>query len=103
MEMIPEKYKTMIGGGPSLQVDAHIGAFAEVILSFCVTFLVLLIILRGPRKLLAKTFLLAIATVSVFIVGSKFTRPFMNPAIVSSLLILRTQSFFFFFFDIFLM
>ncbi|KAL1210739.1 putative aquaporin SIP1-2 [Cardamine amara subsp. amara] len=81
MEMIPEKYKTMIGGGPSLQVDAHIGAIAEVILSFCVTFLVLLIILRGPRKLLAKTFLLSIATVSVFIVGSKFTRPFMNPAI----------------------
>ncbi|KFK26067.1 hypothetical protein AALP_AA8G198900 [Arabis alpina] len=82
MEMIPEKYKAMIGGGkPTLQVDAHNGAIAEVILSFCVTFLVLLIILRGPRKLLAKTFLLAMATVSVFIVGSKFTRPYMNPAI----------------------
>ncbi|ESQ41830.1 hypothetical protein EUTSA_v10014528mg [Eutrema salsugineum] len=80
MEMIPEKYKTMIGK-PSLKVDAHIGAISEVILGFCVTFLVLLIILRGPRKLLAKTFLLAIATVSVFMVGSKFTRPFMNPAI----------------------
>lgn len=85
MEMIPEKYKTMIGGRPSFRVDAHSGAISEVILSFCVTFLVLLIILRGPRKLLAKTFLLAIATVSVFIAGSKFTRPFMNPAIVSPL------------------
>lgn len=85
MEMIPEKYKAMIGGKPSSKVDAHVGAIAEVILSFCVTFLVLLIILRGPRKLLAKTFLLAMATVSVFIVGSKFTRPFMNPAIVSFL------------------
>ncbi|WZZ90889.1 hypothetical protein YC2023_119468 [Brassica napus] len=81
MEMIPEKYKTMIGGRPSFRVDAHSGAISEVILSFCVTFLVLLIILRGPRKLLAKTFLLAIATVSVFIAGSTFTRPFMNPAI----------------------
>ncbi|XP_006286542.2 probable aquaporin SIP1-2 [Capsella rubella] len=82
MEMIPEKYKTMIGGKPSIQVDAvHIGAIAEVILSFSVTFLVLLIILRGPRKLLAKTFFLALATVSVFVVGSNFTRPFMNPAI----------------------
>ncbi|KAF8094594.1 hypothetical protein N665_0359s0035 [Sinapis alba] len=81
MEMIPEKYKTMIGGRPSFRVDAHSGAISEVILSFCVTFLVLLIILRGPRKLLAKTFLLAIATVSVFMAGSKFTRPFMNPAI----------------------
>ncbi|WZZ22097.1 hypothetical protein YC2023_123484 [Brassica napus] len=81
MEMIPEKYKTMIGGRPSFRVDAHSGAISEVILSFSVTFLVLLIILRGPRKLLAKTFLLAIATVSVFIAGSTFTRPFMNPAI----------------------
>ncbi|CAN6872391.1 unnamed protein product, partial [Brassica oleracea] len=81
MEMIPQKYKTMIGGRPSFRVDAHSGAISEVILSFCVTFLVLLIILRGPRKLLAKTFLLAIATVSVFIAGSTFTRPFMNPAI----------------------
>ncbi|XP_010424164.1 PREDICTED: probable aquaporin SIP1-2 [Camelina sativa] len=81
MEMIPEKYKTMIGGKPSYQDDAHIGALAEVILSFSVTFLVLLIILRGPRKLLAKTFVLALATVSVFVVGSNVTRPFMNPAI----------------------
>uniref|UniRef100_A0A1J3K4H9 Putative aquaporin SIP1-2 n=1 Tax=Noccaea caerulescens TaxID=107243 RepID=A0A1J3K4H9_NOCCA len=81
MEVIPEKYKTMIGGASVLKVDAHIGAIAEVILSFCITFLVLLIILRGPRKLLAKTFLLAIATVSVFIVGSNVTRPFMNPAL----------------------
>jgi len=84
MEMIPEKYKTRIGGKPSLQFGAHNGAISEVVLSFSVTFLVLLIILRGPRKLLAKTFLLALATVSVFVVGSKFTRPFMNPAIVSS-------------------
>ncbi|CAA7048557.1 unnamed protein product [Microthlaspi erraticum] len=81
MEMIPEKYKTMIGGAAVWKVDAHNGAIAEVILSFCITFLVLLIILRGPRKMLAKTFLLAIATVSVFMVGSNFTRPFMNPAL----------------------
>lgn len=92
MEMIPEKYKTKIGGKPSLQVGAHNGAIAEVILSFSVTFLVLLIILRGPRKLLAKTFLLALATVSVFVVGSKFTRPFMNPAIVSSFLLILVNN-----------
>ncbi|CAN8255906.1 unnamed protein product [Cochlearia groenlandica] len=80
MEIIPEKYKAMIGM-PSLKVDAHIGAISEVILSFCVTFLAMLIVLKGPRKLLARTFLLAITTVSVFIIGSKFTTPFMNPAI----------------------
>lgn len=32
MEMIPEKYKTMIGGRPSFRVDAHSGAISEVIL-----------------------------------------------------------------------
>ncbi|CAH2072446.1 unnamed protein product [Thlaspi arvense] len=80
MEMIPEKYKSMIGV-PLWKVDAHVGAASEVVLNFCITFLVLLIILRGPRRLLAKTFLLAVATVSLFLAGSNFTRPFMNPAI----------------------
>lgn len=82
MEFIPEKYKHMIGG-PSLQVDVHTGAIAETILSFGITFAVLLIILRGPRRLLAKTFLLALATISFVVAGSKYTGPAMNPAIVS--------------------
>ncbi|KAL1211571.1 Aquaporin SIP1-1 [Cardamine amara subsp. amara] len=80
MEFIPEKYKHMISG-PSLQVDTHTGAIAETILSFGITFAVLLIILRGPRRLLAKTFLLAIATISLVVAGSKYTGPAMNPAI----------------------
>jgi len=80
MEFIPEKYKHMIGG-PSLQVDVHTGAIAETILSFGITFAVLLIILRGPRRLLAKTFLLALATISFVVAGSKYTGPAMNPAI----------------------
>lgn len=82
MEFIPEKYKHMISG-PSLQVDVHTGAIAEMILSFGITFAVLLIILRGPRRLLAKTFLLALATISFVVAGSKYTGPAMNPAIVS--------------------
>lgn len=80
MEFIPEKYKHMISG-PSLQVDVHTGAIAETILSFGITFAVLLIILRGPRRLLAKTFLLALATISFVVAGSKYTGPAMNPAI----------------------
>ena len=82
MEFIPEKYKHMISG-PSLQVDVHTGAIAETILSFGITFAALLIIIRGPRRLLAKTFLLALATLCFVVAGSKYTGPAMNPAIVS--------------------
>lgn len=82
MEFMPEKYKHMISG-PSLQVDVHTGAIAEAILSFGITFAVLLIILKGPRRLLAKTFLLSLATISFVVAGSKYTGPAMNPAIVS--------------------
>ncbi|KAH0927941.1 hypothetical protein HID58_020197 [Brassica napus] len=80
MEFIPEKYKHMISG-PSLQVDVHTGAIAETILSFGITFAALLIIIRGPRRLLAKTFLLALATICFVVAGSKYTGPAMNPAI----------------------
>ncbi|CAN8260495.1 unnamed protein product [Cochlearia groenlandica] len=80
MEFIPKKYKHMIGG-PSLQVDAHTGAIAETLLSFGITFAVLLIILRGPRRLLAKTFMLALVTITFVVAGSKYTGPAMNPAI----------------------
>lgn len=86
MELIPEKYKHTIAG-PSLQVDVHTGAIAETLLSFGITFAVMLIILRGPRMLLAKTFLLAITTVSLVVAGSKYTGPAMNPAIVSNMML----------------
>ena len=82
MEFIPEKYKHMISG-PSLLVDVHTGAIAETILSFGITFAVLLIILKGPRRLLAKTLLLSLATICFVVAGSKYTGPAMNPAIVS--------------------
>ncbi|XP_048601724.1 aquaporin SIP1-1-like [Brassica napus] len=80
MEFIPEKYKHMISG-PSLLVDVHTGAIAETILSFGITFAVLLIILKGPRRLLAKTLLLSLATICFVVAGSKYTGPAMNPAI----------------------
>ncbi|CAF2103334.1 unnamed protein product, partial [Brassica napus] len=64
-----------------LQVDVHTGAIAETILSFGITFAALLIIIRGPRRLLAKTFLLALATICFVVAGSKYTGPAMNPAI----------------------
>ncbi|KAL5154488.1 Aquaporin SIP1-1 [Glycine soja] len=79
MEVIPAKYRHMIGG-PSLKVDLHTGAVAEGVLTFVITFAVLLIFLRGPRSDLLKTWLLATATVVLVMVGSAYTGPAMNPA-----------------------
>lgn len=82
MEVMPLKYRHMIGG-PSLKVDLHTGAIAEGVLTFVITFAVLLIMLRGPRSELRKTWLMAISTVVLIIAGSAYTGPAMNPALVS--------------------
>ncbi|XP_057437657.1 aquaporin SIP1-2-like [Lotus japonicus] len=79
MEVIPLKYKHMIRG-PSLKVDLHTGALAEGLLTFVITFAVLFIILKGPRSGLMKTWLLAMSTVTLVMVGSAYTGPAMNPA-----------------------
>jgi len=82
MEVIPEKYRHMIGG-PSLKVDLHTGAVVEGVLTFFITFIVLFIFLKGPRSDLLKTWFLATATVVLVMVGSAYTGPAMNPANVS--------------------
>ncbi|TKY46219.1 aquaporin SIP1-2 [Spatholobus suberectus] len=79
MEVMPPKYRHLIGG-PSLKVDLHTGALAEGVLTFIITFVVLLIMLRGPRSEAGKTWLMAISTVVLIIVGSGYTGPAMNPA-----------------------
>ncbi|XP_059427754.1 aquaporin SIP1-2 [Corylus avellana] len=79
MEVMPKHYKHMLGG-PSLKVDLHTGAIAEGVLTFLISFAVLLIVLRGPRSPILKTWLLAMATVALVIVGSNYTGPSMNPA-----------------------
>lgn len=81
MEVIPPKYRHMIGG-PALKVDLHTGAIAEGVLTFVITFAVLFIMLRGPRSELVKTLLTAILTVALIIVGSAYTGPSMNPVLV---------------------
>lgn len=93
-EVMPVQYKHMLGG-PSLKVDLHTGAIAEGVLTFLITFAVLIIILRGPRSPLFKTWLLAVATVGVVAAGSPYTGPSMNPANVSkpSLFIVFSQPF----------
>jgi aquaporin SIP len=81
-ELINPKYRHMIGG-PSLKVDLHTGAAAELILTFVITFAVLCIFLKGPRSDLLKIWLLAMSTVTLVVLGSAYTGPSMNPANVS--------------------
>ncbi|PSS13743.1 Aquaporin SIP1-2 like [Actinidia chinensis var. chinensis] len=78
-DVMPIQYKHMLEG-PSLKVDLHTGAMAEGILTFAITFAVLLIILRGPRSPILKTWLLAMTTVALVVAGSSYTGPSMNPA-----------------------
>ncbi|XP_030453162.1 aquaporin SIP1-1-like [Syzygium oleosum] len=79
MEVMPSQYKHMLEG-PSLKVDLHTGAIAEGVLTFLITFLVLLIVLRGPQSSFVKTWLLATVTVALVVAGSSYTGPSMNPA-----------------------
>lgn len=79
LEVIPTQYKHMLGG-PSLKVDLHNGAIAEGILTFVMTFLVFIIILKGPKSALLKNWLLAMSTVTMVVAGSEYTGPSMNPA-----------------------
>jgi glycerol uptake facilitator-like aquaporin len=76
---MPSQYKHLLGG-PSLKVDLHTGAIAEGVLTFLISFLVLVIILRGPRSPFLKTLLLAVVTVALVVAGSVYTGPSMNPA-----------------------
>ena len=81
-EFMPVQSKHMLGG-PSLKVDLHTGAIAEGVLTFTITFLVLLIVLRGPSSPLLKNWLLSMSTVALVVAGSSYTGPSMNPANVS--------------------
>ncbi|XP_078435762.1 small and basic intrinsic protein 1A [Wolffia australiana] len=79
MELMPAQYKHMLGG-PSVKVDMHTGAIAEGVLTFVITFAVLWIVVKGPRSLILKAWLIATATISMVIFGSGYTGPSMNPA-----------------------
>ncbi|KAI3738592.1 hypothetical protein L2E82_28629 [Cichorium intybus] len=78
-EVMPLKHKHKLGG-PSLKVDQHTGAIAEGVLTFLTSFLVLCIILKGPKNPLMKNFMLATSIVTMVVAGSGYTGPSMNPA-----------------------
>ena len=81
-ELMPAQYKHMLGG-PSLKVDPHTGAVAELVLTFVITMAVLWIIVKGPRNPIIKTWMLSITTVCLVLSGAAYTGPSMNPANVS--------------------
>ncbi|KAK9062408.1 hypothetical protein SSX86_019594 [Deinandra increscens subsp. villosa] len=79
MELMPLEYKHMLEG-PTLKVDLHTGAIAEGVLTFAITFVVLLIIIKGPKSFFWKNWMLSVATMAVIVPGSSYTGPSMNPA-----------------------
>ncbi|KAF5481053.1 hypothetical protein F2P56_001741 [Juglans regia] len=79
LQVLPSQYKQRLKG-PSLKVDLHTGAVVEGVLTFVLSFALLLIMLRGPRNLLLKVWFLAVTTVGLVVVGSGYTGPSMNPA-----------------------
>lgn len=79
LEVMPVQYKHMLGG-PTLQVDLQTGGLAEGVLTFLMTFAVLVIILKGPRSSLVQAWFLATATETLVSAGSTYTGPSMNPA-----------------------
>ncbi|XP_060208800.1 aquaporin SIP1-2-like [Lycium barbarum] len=79
MELMPKQYHHMLDG-PALKVDVQAGAIAEGVLTFIITLMVFVVILRGPKSALLKNLLLTMVTVPLVVVGSKYTGPSMNPA-----------------------
>ncbi|TXG49097.1 hypothetical protein EZV62_024972 [Acer yangbiense] len=79
MQFMPTQYKHMFKW-PSLKVDLHTGAGVEGILTFLRSFALLVIMLRGPKSLFLKVWLVGVVTVGLVIAGSKYTGACMNPA-----------------------
>eukprot|EP00253_Pinus_taeda_P000178 PITA_00178 len=79
MELMPASYKHMLGG-PSLKVDLHKGAIAEGVLTFVISIMVFLIIMKGPKGSFWKSWLISLTTIILVLAGSGYTGPSMNPA-----------------------
>ncbi|KAI3822754.1 hypothetical protein L1987_10352 [Smallanthus sonchifolius] len=79
LEFMPSEYKHTLGG-PSLKVDIHTGAIVESILTFTSTMCVLYIILRGPKSIIMKNWMLSMSMMTLVFFGRGYTGPSMNPA-----------------------
>lgn len=79
LQVMPSQYKNRLKG-PSLKVDLHAGAIAEGVITFLFCFALLFIMMKGPKRLIVKVWLLSVATVALVLAGSAYTGPSMNPA-----------------------
>ncbi|GAU31895.1 hypothetical protein TSUD_270800 [Trifolium subterraneum] len=79
LQVMPNEYQHMMKG-PSLKVDLHTGAIVEGVLTFTHNFVILIVMLKGPKNPWLKVYLLSVATLVLVIIGSSYTGPSMNPA-----------------------
>ncbi|KAJ8550716.1 hypothetical protein K7X08_000086 [Anisodus acutangulus] len=79
MELMPKQYHHMLEW-PALKVDVQARVIAEGVFTFIITFMVFVVVLRGPKSALLKNWLLTMVTVPLVVAGSKYTGPSMNPA-----------------------
>lgn len=79
LQAMPRKYKHLLKG-PSLKVDLHTGAVAEGAFTFVFCLALLLVMLKGPKNLLLKVWMVAVVTVGLVISGRRYTGPSLNPA-----------------------
>ncbi|KAJ8764649.1 hypothetical protein K2173_006731 [Erythroxylum novogranatense] len=77
--VMPEIYRNRLKG-PSLKVDLHTGAIAEGIVTFVFNFALLSIMLKGPKYMVLKVWMMAVVTVGLVTTGANYSGPSMNPA-----------------------
>ena len=82
-KFVPPDYKHMVGG-PTLQVDPFKGILVEGILTYMLTLVSLMTIIKGPCNPRAKQLISIISLVMLIILGGAYTGPSMNPTNVSS-------------------
>lgn len=78
-QLMPLKYKNVLKG-PVLKVGSHSGAGIEGALSFLRCFALLVIMIKGPKSLFVRVWLVGVVTVVCVIVGGGYTGAAMNPA-----------------------
>ena len=76
---VPPQYKHLLWG-PRLMVDFNKGVISELVLTFLMTFSVLMAVFRGPNNAFVRTWLIILATYVVIILGGGYTGPSLNPA-----------------------
>lgn len=79
MLLMPNHYNHLLKG-PYLKVDLYTGGIVEGLLTFARGFSVLLVMSRGPKRVIFKVWLVAILNVGLVLIGSGYTGPSMNPA-----------------------